>query len=65
MEVVGPSKRKYSGIVIQLFWCLGLFVQAAVAYTLRDWRSLTLALSVPTLVFLSYWWSVPSCFKYL
>ncbi|XP_005098247.1 organic cation transporter protein [Aplysia californica] len=65
MELVGPSKRKYAGIVIEIFWCIGLFIQNGVAYGLRDWRYLQAALSAPTVLFLSYWWLLPESPRWL
>ncbi|KAK7503120.1 hypothetical protein BaRGS_00005746 [Batillaria attramentaria] len=37
MELVGPEQRTLAGIVIQLFWALGLFVILLLAYLLRNW----------------------------
>ena len=58
MEVVGPSKRAWAGILIEFFWCLGEFLLLLLAYFIRDWRHLEIALSVPSIFLLAYWWSV-------
>ena len=58
MEFVGPSKRTVCGMAINYFWAVGLLIQAGLAYGLRSWRHLQLAMSVPFFAFLSYWWQV-------
>ncbi|KAK3734884.1 hypothetical protein RRG08_038910 [Elysia crispata] len=50
IELVGPSKRKFVGIVIQMFWCIGLFIETGIAYGLRDWRHFQLAISMFSVV---------------
>jgi OCT family organic cation transporter-like MFS transporter 4/5 len=56
MEIVGPSKRVWAGIVIEYFFAIGLVVLAGVAYALRDWVYIEIATSVPAAFFLLYWW---------
>ncbi|XP_059154041.1 organic cation transporter protein-like isoform X2 [Physella acuta] len=65
MEIVGPSKRKFIGIVINYVWCLAGFVQTAAAYGIRDWQFLHLLLSVPSAVMLSYFCLVPESPRWL
>ncbi|XP_041351234.1 organic cation transporter protein-like [Gigantopelta aegis] len=65
MELVGPSKRTFAGIVIEIFWCLGLFTVGGVAYALRDWHHLQLACSVPTVLLFSYYWLIPESPRWL
>ncbi|XP_071114254.1 organic cation transporter protein-like [Haliotis cracherodii] len=65
MEFVGPSKRVIAGMVIDLFWCLGLFILGAAAYCLRDWHHLQLALSAPSALILIMWWFIPESPRWL
>ncbi|XP_046583354.1 organic cation transporter protein-like [Haliotis rubra] len=65
MEFIGPSKRVIAGMVIDLFWCLGLFILGAVAYFLRDWQHLQLALSAPSALMLIMWWFIPESPRWL
>ncbi|ESO84004.1 hypothetical protein LOTGIDRAFT_108246 [Lottia gigantea] len=65
MELVGPSKRALAGMIIMLFWALGLFVLGLIAYFIRDWRTLSLAVSCPSVVYLSYWWLLPESPRWL
>ena len=56
LEMVGPKTRMVAGVVFQLFFTTGFVLTAAFAYFLRDWRDLQLALTLPGLLFLCYWW---------
>ncbi|XP_041350867.1 organic cation transporter protein-like [Gigantopelta aegis] len=60
MELVGPSKRTVAGLGIVFFWSLGLFVLGGVAFALRNWRDLHLALSVSNVIFVALYWMVGS-----
>ncbi|XP_059486702.1 organic cation transporter protein [Neocloeon triangulifer] len=65
MEMVGPSKRFYAGVVVQYFFTLGYMLTALLAYLITDWRQLQIALSLPGLLFLLYWWFVPESARWL
>jgi len=65
MELVGPSKRKYAGIVIEMVWCLGLFIQTAIAYGIRDWKYFQISLACPTGLLLSLYWLLPESPRWL
>ncbi|KAF4533495.1 hypothetical protein B566_EDAN000980 [Ephemera danica] len=65
MEMVGPSKRLYAGVVVQYFFTLGYMLTALFAYFITDWRTLQIALSLPGLLFLSYWWFIPESARWL
>ncbi|XP_055889980.1 organic cation transporter protein-like isoform X3 [Biomphalaria glabrata] len=54
VELVGPTKRKFAGIVVNFFWCLGLILMTGVSYGIRTWNHLQIALSCPTILLLSY-----------
>ena len=54
LEMVGDSKRTLAGSVYQMFWPVGVFVLTGVAYLLRDWSHLQLAIACPAVLFLSY-----------
>ena len=55
-EIVGPSKRKFAAIVNKYFYSFGQLMLAGVAYNLRQWSSIELAISLPAILFISYWW---------
>ncbi|KAH9525167.1 hypothetical protein Btru_000522 [Bulinus truncatus] len=54
IELVGPSKRTYSGIIMEFFWCAGLFILTGIAYGLRDWNYLQIVLSCFNFLLISY-----------
>ena len=56
MELVGPSKRVWAGIVVAYFFAFGLVILAGLGYVIRHWMYLELAVSVPVVFFISYWW---------
>lgn len=65
MELVGPSKRMFVGIVVEVFWALGVMILGAIAYCIRDWNYLQMAVSFPILLLLGYWWTIPESPRWL
>ncbi|XP_068085603.1 organic cation transporter protein isoform X2 [Anabrus simplex] len=65
MEMVGPSKRLFAGVVVQMFFTLGYIFTAVLAYFIKDWRILQVALTLPGTVFLIYWWFIPESARWL
>lgn len=54
MEMMGPSKRTFAGIVIEYFFALGQLILVFLAYFFRDWRTLSIIVIGLSLPFLSY-----------
>ncbi|XP_046583399.1 organic cation transporter protein-like [Haliotis rubra] len=65
MEIVGPSKRTNAGVIIQFFWCFGLFLVGCLAYFIRDWHHLQLTITIPVVVLLGLYWAVPESPRWL
>lgn len=65
MEMVGPSDRLYAGVVCMMFFSVGYMLTAAFAYFIHDWRALQIALTLPGILFLSYWWFIPESSRWL
>ena len=56
VEITGPARRELSGMIIEFFWSIGMIVIVPIAYFIRNWRHLQLAVSLPGLVFAVYYW---------
>ncbi|XP_066276613.1 organic cation transporter protein-like [Branchiostoma lanceolatum] len=65
MEVLDHSKHTMFGMSMYLFLVLGYIVLGALAYIIRDWWKLQLAISAPFLLCLSYWWLLPESPRWL
>ena len=58
MEMVGPSKRMWAGMIIEYFFAMGLVILTGIGYLLRDWNHVEMAIAFPNLLFISYFWYV-------
>lgn len=65
LELVEPKARKVPGLVTQMFFGVGEFLLAASFYGLGDWRWVSLIITLPTALFLSYYWLVPESLRWL
>ncbi|XP_048771044.2 organic cation transporter protein-like isoform X2 [Ostrea edulis] len=65
VELVGPSKRLFAGVVNEIFFAVGLVLLAGVAYGLRDWFWIELSLSIPTVIFIAFWCILPESPRWL
>ncbi|XP_078335241.1 organic cation transporter protein-like [Crassostrea virginica] len=65
VEFTGPSKRVWTGIPIHMFFAVGLIYLAGVGALVRHWQYLQLAVSVPCVVFVFYWWVIPESPRWL
>lgn len=55
-EFVGPAYRRTVAILYQAAFAVGLLLLLGLAYAIPHWRWLQLALSLPTCLFLLYYW---------
>lgn len=65
MEMVGPSKRLPAGTLCQLFFSSGYILLAITAYYIHDWRWFQVAITLPGVLFLCYWWLIPESIRWL
>ncbi|XP_050397876.2 organic cation transporter protein isoform X2 [Patella vulgata] len=65
VEIVGPSKRRFTGVLFHLGWCLGVLVIAMLGYCIRNWRYLQLAAAVLTSHHLFYFLMLPESPRWL
>ncbi|NWU81387.1 S22A3 protein, partial [Onychorhynchus coronatus] len=63
-EIVGSDQR-IVGIVIQMFFTLGIMILPGIAYLIPTWQGIQLAISLPNFLFLLYYWVVPESPRWL
>lgn len=65
LEMVGPTYRNFAGTCYMFFFAAGYILTAVFAYYFRDWRTLQLALTLPGLIFMCYYWIIPESVRWL
>ncbi|XP_067619680.1 organic cation transporter protein-like [Eurosta solidaginis] len=65
MEMVGPKKRLYAGMFLMMFFSTGFMLTGAFGYFIHEWRTFQIAISLPGLVFLGYYWIIPESVRWL
>ncbi|KAB7493648.1 Solute carrier family 22 member 3 [Armadillidium nasatum] len=65
MELVGEKARTTMGMLYQGFFGVGFCLIPAIAYYIRDWRNLQLAISIPSTVLLLYFKILPESPRWL
>lgn len=65
MEMVGPSYRLFAGVACMMFFSLGYVLTAVFVYFISDWRQLQIALTLPGLLFMCYYWFIPESARWL
>ncbi|KAG7173679.1 Beta-alanine transporter-like, partial [Homarus americanus] len=64
IELVGPTKRTYTTVIINVAYSCTLIMLAGVAY-LVSWAQLALATTIPFLAFFFFWWVLPESPRWL
>ncbi|KAK2817567.1 hypothetical protein Q5P01_025758 [Channa striata] len=65
IEWVDVQHRTFSGTIMGLAWAVGNMLLALLAYFIRDWRHLTLAVTVPCIAAIVSWWWLPASARWL
>ncbi|KAL1257775.1 hypothetical protein QQF64_011019 [Cirrhinus molitorella] len=65
VEWVSIEHRKLVGVIDSLSWTFGFMSFPLFAYLIRDWRWLTVAISLPTVIAIITWWWVPESARWL
>ncbi|XP_011504688.1 PREDICTED: organic cation transporter protein-like [Ceratosolen solmsi marchali] len=65
MEIVGKSWRAAITILYQIPYSLGHMSLSGIAYWFRHWQHLQIAMTLPSIMLLSYWWIVPESPRWL
>ncbi|XP_040206537.1 solute carrier family 22 member 3-like [Rana temporaria] len=64
-ELVGSKQRRIVGIVVQMFFTLGVMIIPGIAYLIPTWQGIQLAISLPNFLFLVYYWFIPESPRWL
>ncbi|KAF8371340.1 hypothetical protein PRIPAC_77769 [Pristionchus pacificus] len=64
-ELMGPKYRKLASICTALCMALGQCILGTVAMFLTDYQWLHVALTAPSLLFISYWWLIHESTRWL
>ncbi|XP_073682253.1 solute carrier family 22 member 7a [Garra rufa] len=65
VEWTDVKHRTFTGTIISLGWSIGNMLLALLAYLIRDWRHLILAVTSPCLVGIIAWWWIPESARWL
>ncbi|XP_042306568.1 solute carrier family 22 member 3 isoform X3 [Sceloporus undulatus] len=64
-EIVGSEDRRIVGIIIQVFFTLGVIILPGIAYLIPTWKGIQLATTLPNFLFLLYYWLIPESPRWL
>ncbi|CAI4231727.1 unnamed protein product [Auanema sp. JU1783] len=64
-ELVGRRYRALGSVAAGSFYAFGEIILAGLAYLIHDYRLLHLIISLPSILFLSYWWLIPESARWL
>ncbi|OWF50930.1 organic cation transporter protein-like isoform X1 [Mizuhopecten yessoensis] len=64
-ELVAPKYRLMAGFMIQSFYSVGYMTLSLMAYFIRHWRYIEVAITVPVALFAAYWWCLPESVRWL
>ncbi|KAK3878474.1 hypothetical protein Pcinc_016892 [Petrolisthes cinctipes] len=65
LELVGKRRRVLVGVLSQAFYTLGYFTAALLAYFITSWRWLQVAMTLPGIFFIPYYWIIPESSRWL
>ena len=65
METVGKSKRAICGTAMKIFFTCGQIHLAIVSWSLGDWRKIQLVITLPYLIFITYFQLLPQSIRWL
>merc|ERR1719315_284306 len=64
-EIVAPELRTPFGIMTQFPFGIGASLLPLVAYFIKDWTTLQLAISIPRTLLITYYWFIPESPRWL
>ncbi|XP_028676062.2 solute carrier family 22 member 7-like isoform X1 [Erpetoichthys calabaricus] len=64
LEWIDVKHHTFTGTIIGLSWNVGSMLLALVAYFIRDWRHLLLAVTSPCILAIISWWWIPESVRW-
>ncbi|KAJ8355878.1 hypothetical protein SKAU_G00186720 [Synaphobranchus kaupii] len=64
-ELVGVEYRRTVGILYQMFFSVGILILPLIGYFVTNWRWFNVAITVPYIFFLAYYWFLPESPRWL
>ncbi|KAG1972703.1 solute carrier family [Pimephales promelas] len=65
VEWVSIEHRKLVGVIDSLSWTFAFMSISLIAYFIRDWRWLTVSISLPNIIAIITWWWIPESARWL
>lgn len=65
METVGPEYRSAYGLGYNFGWAFGYILLPAIAWWLRDWFYIQMAITIPCFVLIASWWYISESPRWL
>ncbi|KAK2177215.1 hypothetical protein NP493_613g03003 [Ridgeia piscesae] len=64
-ELFPANMRTLAGMSLQVFWAIGMCLLALLAYFIRHWRYLQLAITLPAVATVAFFWILPESIPWL
>jgi MFS transporter, OCT family, solute carrier family 22 (organic cation transporter), member 4/5 len=65
LEMFNKDLRMQAGVCFMMFFSCGYMIMGVMAIFIHDWRWYQMALTLPGLLFLTYWWFIPESVRWL
>jgi OCT family organic cation transporter-like MFS transporter 4/5 len=61
----GKELRMQAGVCFMMFFSCGYVIMGVISFFVTDWRWYQIAITLPGLIFLTYWWFIPESVRWL